>query len=57
MIIDNIFQIQNGDIMQICEDGIWTDLGVIKNSREAAKDMNKNNFTLMNKPARIVRRP
>ena len=55
-IIDNIFKFQNGDVMQICEDGQWTDLGVISDKRAAGVALAKDNFTVMGKPARVVRR-
>ena len=56
IIIHSFFQFKNGDVMQICEDGTWTDLGVIKNSRAAAVDFAKNNGVIVGKPARVVRR-
>ncbi|NDB82183.1 MAG: hypothetical protein EB127_05490 [Alphaproteobacteria bacterium] len=54
-IIDNVFQIQKGDIMQILENGKWENLGIVNNAREAAIDMGRNNFTVMGKLARLVR--
>ena len=54
--IDNIFMFKNGDILQICENGHWTDLGVIKDSKSLAADMYKSNMLIMNKPARVIRR-
>lgn len=56
VIIDNIFQIKNGDILQICEDGLWSDLGRITDARGAAMDMYHNNFIIDGKPARVIRR-
>jgi len=55
-IINNIFQFRNGDILQICEDNRWTDLGVINDSKSLAVDMARNNFTVLGKPGRVVRR-
>lgn len=55
-IIKDIFQFKNGDILQICESGLWTDLGIINNSREVAVAMNSGNNTILGKPARVVRR-
>lgn len=55
-IVDNIFEIENGDVMQICEDGLWTDLGTIKDKRDAAIKLAKHNFIIMNKPARVIRK-
>jgi len=55
-IINNIFQFKNGDILQICEGGIWTDVGTINNSRAAALAMNSSGHTVLGLPARVVRR-
>lgn len=54
-VINNIFQIREGDRVQICEDDNWTDLGKISNARVAALDLHKKNFILCGKPARVVR--
>ena len=56
IVIQSFFQFKNGDVMQIFEDGIWTDLGIIKDSRAAAVDFAKNNGMIVGKPARVVRR-
>lgn len=56
MIIDNVFQIKVGDIVQICEDGNWIDLGKVRDARTAALDMYKNNFKIGSKLARVVRK-
>ncbi len=56
LVVENIFNFQRGDILQICEDNNWTDLGTIFDPRMAAKKLVVNNFTVMNKPARVIRR-
>ena len=55
-IIENIFQFKNGDILQVCDDGMWSDLGIINNSRATAVAMNSSNYTVLGLPARVVRR-
>jgi hypothetical protein len=54
-IIANIFQIKFGDIIQIFDDGIWSDVGFIKYPKVAAVGLHKSKFTILNKPARVVR--
>lgn len=54
-IIDNIFQIKEGDVLQICENNCWTNLGKINNKRWAALDLSKHNFIISGKPARVIR--
>lgn len=56
IIIDNIFQIRVGDIVQIYEDGEWTDLGKVLDARSAAVDMYKNNFKIGSKSCRVIRK-
>lgn len=56
MIIENIFNFQKGDVLQICDGDHWTDLGTIFDPRTAAKKLVVNNFQVMNKPARVIRR-
>jgi hypothetical protein len=55
-IINNIFQIKNGDVMQIYENNHWSDLGVISDARRAAVSLNSSNFTMLDMPARVIRR-
>ena len=55
-IINNIFQIKNGDVMQICENNCWADFGVISDARRAAVALNNSNFHILDMPARVIRR-
>lgn len=56
-IIESIFQIQTGDIVQIFDNNVWTDLGSIKDKRQAQIEFGVNNFNIMGNPARIIRKP
>jgi len=55
-VIDNVFQIHKGDVVQICEDNHWSDLGVINDPNRAKIELNKDNFTILGKPARVIRK-
>jgi hypothetical protein len=42
--------------MQIYENNHWSDLGVISDARRAAVSLNSSNFTMLDMPARVIRR-
>lgn len=54
-VITNVFAFRSGDILQI-QDGEWTDLGVIANAQEAAKELYLSEFVVSGMPARVIRR-
>ena len=56
MIIDNIFEFKIGDIVEIFDAERWSILGHINDPKAAALDFHRNNFTIMGKPARVIRR-
>jgi len=56
VIITSNFEFQGEDIIQINDNGIWSDLGTIRDSKQAAIDYYLNNGKVIGKPARVVRR-
>lgn len=54
-IINNIFEIREGDTLQIYDNNRWLDLGKINDKRRAALDLNKHNFKVEGKPVRVIR--
>lgn len=56
VVIESVFRYKNGDVMQIMEDDVWTDLGIINDHRAAAVDHARNDFKVFGKPVRVVRR-
>lgn len=55
-IIKDLSKINSGDTIQICENGRWSDIGVIADKRAAESALTKTNLTIMNKPIRIIRK-
>ena len=55
-IIESIFQIKSGDIVQIFDNNHWSNLGIIKDKRQAQIEFGVNNFNVMGKSARIIRK-
>lgn len=55
-IINSVFDFKVGDIIQIFENNCWGILGHIKDPKIAAIDFQRNNFTILGKPVRIIRR-
>lgn len=56
VVIESVFRYKNGDVMQIMEDDVWTDMGIITDHRAAAVDHARNDFKVFGKPVRVVRR-